>query len=89
VAKAFIGFAKGWNSGFGKWVERYECLPIPEQYKNISMGYDTPLVFCLANQENEGICPLALTQSMCEMHNGFLASVRDKEKKMVHASYYS
>ena len=47
VKKSFIGFAKGWNSGFGKWVERYECLEIPDEYKNIQMGYDTPLVFCL------------------------------------------
>jgi len=26
---------------------------------------------------------------MCEMHNGFVAIVREKEKKLVHASYYS
>ncbi|CAD7944987.1 unnamed protein product [Amoebophrya sp. A25] len=88
VSKAFDGFAAAWNEGFGSgWVERWECQDIPNEYKNLKMNEDTKLVFCLADTQNEGICPLALVQTMCEAHNGFLELVREREKHLVRQNY--
>ncbi len=52
------------------------------------MSYNELLVFCLPSDKNEGICPLALAQSMCEVHNGFMGVIRDREKQMVESNYY-
>ena len=83
----FEGFAKAWNNGFGSWVKRWECTHIPEAYLSLKMTKATKLIFCLASDEGEGICPLALVQTMCEAHNGFLELIRDQEKQLVRRNY--
>ncbi|CAD7957434.1 unnamed protein product [Amoebophrya sp. A120] len=87
LERAFQGFASAWNAGFGSWIKRWECLDVPEVYLNTKMSLDTKLIFCLASETDEGICSLALVQSMCEAHNAFLDRIREQEKDLVRQNY--
>jgi len=66
--RAYSAFEKAWQIAWPH-IERHECLEIPQNFKKIIVDRDTPMLFCIADPENEGICPLALTQWLTERHN--------------------
>jgi hypothetical protein len=66
--RAFADLAKAWSIAWSS-VERYECQEIPQHLKDVSLTRDSPMVYCIADPQNEGICPLALTQFLVERHN--------------------
>lgn len=63
---AFGGFAAAWNANW-PFVDMFECLTLPEEYKNLPMTHDTKIGFCLPCREDEGICPLALVQHLAQV----------------------
>ena len=65
---AFAAFESCWNFAF-RYVEMFDCLTIPQEYRQIKMSADQPLSFSLANEKDEGICPLALMQHLITLHN--------------------
>ncbi len=65
---AFRGFAAACNASW-RFVERFGCLRIPAEYANITMDASTPVSFCLPDEHDEGVCPLALLQWLTERHN--------------------
>jgi len=65
---AYSQFEKAWHVAWPH-IERHECLEIPAHFKSILVNRDSPMLFCIAHPENEGICPLALTQWLAERHN--------------------
>eukprot|EP00397_Hematodinium_sp_SG-2012_P000011 GEMP01000011.1.p1 GENE.GEMP01000011.1~~GEMP01000011.1.p1 ORF type:complete len:5020 (+),score=1237.73 GEMP01000011.1:156-15215(+) len=72
---AFEAWTRAWNSGFSTWIKNWECLELPQQYRNIRMGKNMTLAFLLPAQEDEGICPLVLMQTIVEGHNAFMGVV--------------
>jgi len=66
--RAFADFTKAWSIAWPS-VERYECQEIPQHMKDVSLTQDSAMVYCIADPQNEGICPLALTQFLVERHN--------------------
>lgn len=65
---AFEGYCLAWASTW-RFVERYECMPIPQEYSDLSINADTPLSFLIADLADEGLCPLAFTQWLVQQHN--------------------
>jgi hypothetical protein len=66
--RAFRSLQKAWDIAW-PLVERYECQEIPEHLKSVRLTLDSPMVYCIADPQNEGICSLALTQFLVERHN--------------------
>jgi hypothetical protein len=66
--RAFADLMKAWSIAWSS-VERYECQEIPQHMKDVSLTRDSAMVYCIADPQNEGICPLALTQFLVERHN--------------------
>jgi hypothetical protein len=71
---AWEGWTKAWNASY-RFVERYECLEIPAEYRNISMNIRTPIAFSLPSNQDEGLCPSALLQWLVELHNRCMEEV--------------
>lgn len=44
-------------------------------YKEVRMTRETPVVFCLPGEKDEGICPLQLCRFLGEQHNRFVERV--------------
>ena len=70
----FHGFQTCWNLAWS-YVQRYGCLQIPSIYKNLTMNLDSKLVFTLPREKDEGLCILALTQYLSQLHNEFIEYV--------------
>ncbi|CAK0799979.1 unnamed protein product [Prorocentrum cordatum] len=66
--RAFEDLQKAWSIAWSS-VERYECQEIPQHMKSVSLTRNSAMVYCIADPQNEGICPLALTQFLVERHN--------------------
>jgi hypothetical protein len=64
----FEGFQNAWNSAW-KYVDRYTCMEIPDDWKSVVMTRNTTLSFCMASERDEGICTLALLNFMADKHN--------------------
>ena len=71
IEKIFDGWAKSFNHSW-KYIERYQCLPLPAWCKNVSMSKDTPLSFSIPDEQDEGICALALIQFLVDKHNDII-----------------
>ena len=76
--QAWRGFQDGWNQCWKSMV-KFGCLEIPEVYRSQGMTEATPLSFCLINDANEGILPLAVTQFLGQKHNEICELVRELE----------
>eukprot|EP01126_Amoeba_proteus_P061778 TRINITY_DN8326_c0_g1_i7.p1 TRINITY_DN8326_c0_g1~~TRINITY_DN8326_c0_g1_i7.p1 ORF type:complete len:725 (-),score=162.17 TRINITY_DN8326_c0_g1_i7:105-2279(-) len=79
---AFSGFKEAWNV-LWPHVDRYTCMEIPQDWKNIRMCLDIPLCFCLATEKDEGICSLSFLNYMVDKHNKFfevLSKLRGQEE---------
>jgi len=74
---AFEGFKNAWNLAW-KYVDRYTCMTIPEDWQSIEMTSEIPLCFCLADERDEGICSLALLNYLVDKHNRFFDLIKDK-----------
>ncbi|CAM9603231.1 unnamed protein product, partial [Phaeothamnion confervicola] len=74
--RAFTEFCAAWKLRWAA-VEQFECQAIPQSYRAVAMGRDTPLAFCLPGDSDEGICPQALVRSLVETHNEFVRLARD------------
>ncbi|CAK0875561.1 unnamed protein product, partial [Prorocentrum cordatum] len=66
--RAFRRLELAWRIAWPS-VQRHECLEIPEHLRNVKLGLHSSMVYCIADEKNEGICPLALTQWLVERHN--------------------
>jgi hypothetical protein len=75
---AFTGFKEAWNT-LWHHVDRYTCMPIPQDWKTIVMDEKVPICFCLMDEKDEGICSLALLNYMVDKHNQFYEKLK-KEK---------
>ena len=51
--KGFDSFLSGW-----RFVDRYTCMEIPEEFKKVRMTLETPICFCLPDERDEGFLPL-------------------------------
>jgi len=67
----FRGFQTAWHFAW-PFVERYGCLVVPTEYKQVVMDPSQPLTFCAASEQDEGMCCLALLQYLTELHNAVL-----------------
>merc|ERR1719491_1588597 len=65
---SFEQFKKAWQIAWPH-VDRYECLEIPDHMKTVIVNEESSMVYCICDQENEGICPLVLTQWLVARHN--------------------
>lgn len=65
---AFEGYRLAWAETW-RFVKAYECTAIPEEYAELKMEEDTPLAFMIADEADEGLCPLAFTQWLVQQHN--------------------
>jgi hypothetical protein len=76
---AFEQFQKAWRIAW-PYVERHDCLEISESLRSVMIDEDSSMIYCILDSENEGICPLALTQWLVARHNELvqIASVSDK-----------
>jgi len=66
--RAWTQFQRAWHIAWPH-IERHECLEIPGHFRDIKVDRETSMLFCILDQENEGICPLALTQWLTQRHN--------------------
>jgi len=66
--RAFRAFESVWTLAW-PYIDRHECLEIPEHLRKIMVSEDSSMVYCIMDSENEGICPLALTQWLVARHN--------------------
>jgi len=66
--RAYKRFANAWHIAWPH-VERYDCLELSENVKQVMIDEDSAMLWCIADSEGEGICPLALTQWLVERHN--------------------
>jgi len=66
--RAYAQFEKAWRIAWPH-IERHECLEIPQHFRSVVIDRETSMLFCIADPDNEGICPLALTQWLAERHN--------------------
>merc|ERR1719482_1863182 len=53
---AFEGYCHAWAATW-RFVERYECTPIPAEYKELQITRQTNLAFLIADDKDEGLCP--------------------------------
>eukprot|EP01130_Rhizamoeba_saxonica_P005883 TRINITY_DN2328_c0_g2_i1.p1 TRINITY_DN2328_c0_g2~~TRINITY_DN2328_c0_g2_i1.p1 ORF type:complete len:3185 (-),score=755.13 TRINITY_DN2328_c0_g2_i1:18-8699(-) len=76
---AYSGFEKAWNI---MWPhvkhEEVTCEEIPSDWKNQLMDKQVRLVFCLADDQDEGLCPLSLLTSMVDKHNQLFDIIKDR-----------
>uniref|UniRef100_A0A7S2DCV1 RZ-type domain-containing protein n=1 Tax=Octactis speculum TaxID=3111310 RepID=A0A7S2DCV1_9STRA len=91
--EAFNGFAAAWNLNWPR-ITMFNCLPLPDMYRNVQMGLDTQLSFCLPCEQDEGVCPLALLQHLATTHNNLVFSVDERmltnsSSKETHAASMS
>jgi hypothetical protein len=66
--RAYEQLEEAWRIAW-PYVERFECQELTDNLKQVRLNRDSALVWCIADQANEGICPLALTQWLVERHN--------------------
>lgn len=71
--RAYAQFEKAWHIAWPH-IERHECLEIPQHFRRVRIDRESPLLFFIADQQDEGICPLALTQWLTERHNELVTS---------------
>jgi hypothetical protein len=65
---AFAQFKMAWRIAW-PYIDRHECLTIEDHLRKIMVSEDSSMVYCIVDSENEGICPLALTQWLVARHN--------------------
>ena len=73
-SRLWNGYKECWNSSW-KYVDRFLCTEIPDIFRSIVMNDDSPLVFSLPDEKDEGICPLSFINYMTDKHNQFLEQV--------------
>jgi len=82
---AFNKFKTAWRIAW-PYIDRHECLVIEEHLRTVVVNEDSSMVYCICDQENEGICPLALTQWLVARHNELVqivsATNRDPARKV-------
>jgi len=66
--RAYAQFEKAWHIAWPH-IERHECRDIPEGLKSVRIDRNSSMLLCILDPEDEGICPLALTQWLVERHN--------------------
>merc|ERR1740121_1284285 len=66
--RAYAQFEKAWHIAWPH-IERHECQDIPEGLKKVRIDQNSSMSLCIVDPENEGICPLALTQWLVARHN--------------------
>jgi len=66
--RAFGAFEKAWRISW-PYIERHECLEIPEPLKTFMIDKTSALEFGISDPEGVGICPTALTQWLVARHN--------------------
>merc|ERR1740121_573469 len=66
--RAYTQFEKAWHIAWPH-IERHECQDIPEGLKKVRIDQNSSMSLCIVDPENEGICPLALTQWLVARHN--------------------
>lgn len=66
--RAYRHFESAWHIAW-PYVERFECTELTDNLKQVRVSRDSEMVWCIADQQGEGICPLALTQWLVERHN--------------------
>lgn len=72
--RAWNGFKEAWNHSW-KYVENYECRPIPVEYRKMKMSEDKPIGFSLPTGQDEGICSISLLFYLATIHNQFIEQV--------------
>lgn len=75
---AFTQFKTAWRVAW-PFVDRYECLEITDSLKQVMVNEDSAMVYCICDAENEGICPLALTQWLVARHNELVQIVASSQ----------
>uniref|UniRef100_A0A7S1FB82 RZ-type domain-containing protein n=1 Tax=Noctiluca scintillans TaxID=2966 RepID=A0A7S1FB82_NOCSC len=66
--RAYRQFQRAWHTAW-PYTERHECLQLSEKLKQVMISRDSSISWCIADADNEGICPLALTEFLVERHN--------------------
>jgi hypothetical protein len=67
-ASAFQRFETAWCIAY-PFVERHECTQLPDNLRKVRVSQDSSLLYCIADEKDEGICPLALTRWLVERNN--------------------
>jgi hypothetical protein len=65
---SFSAFCEAWNASWTS-VKRIGCVTFSDEYSNMEMGPGQMISFCLPNELDEGLCPLALVQYLVTRHN--------------------
>eukprot|EP00746_Dinoflagellata_sp_MGD_P036569 gnl/MRDRNA2_/MRDRNA2_18774_c0_seq1.p1 gnl/MRDRNA2_/MRDRNA2_18774_c0~~gnl/MRDRNA2_/MRDRNA2_18774_c0_seq1.p1 ORF type:complete len:721 (-),score=121.05 gnl/MRDRNA2_/MRDRNA2_18774_c0_seq1:5-1900(-) len=66
--RAFGTFKDAWHCAMPH-CERYECMTMPEEYRQVKIDENYPLSFAIMDEADEGICPHLLTHWLVERHN--------------------
>merc|ERR1719494_415620 len=74
--RSFGSYKRAWNSGFRTWIKNWECLELPQAYRQMHLDEDITLAFLLPSRTDEGICALVLSESISEAHNSFMEVVQ-------------
>jgi len=65
---AYRKLESAWTDAF-QYVDRFECLEIPDALKTVYLSKDSKLECAIADEKDMGICPLVLTQWLVARHN--------------------
>jgi hypothetical protein len=77
--RAWQQFQLAWHVAWPH-VERHECMVVTENLKKVMISRDSSMVWCICDETNEGICPLALTRWLVERHNELVQTVCNTNK---------
>ena len=72
--EVFNEFCDAWNNSWS-FVQKFGCLAFSSDFVHCRMELQTKFSFCLPNDKDEGLCPMALIEYLVSKHNELVQRV--------------